>query len=165
MSFACMYLVVYVLEMCNSWLCIIQVLTCYIFAPLSATEMELVTNVEIYAFTPNLCADIDRQGGGPTGVSVEACACKLVIGSHPCGSKGGSQGQLRSHPSAGRMLCRTPPTIFIANTMTEFCNEYVFMSLLEISDGHWLLLVADLRERSFLVYNSLPSPAALWIAQ
>jgi len=28
------------------------------------------------------------------------------------------------------------------------------------SDGHWLLLVADLGERCFLVYDSLPSPAA-----
>ncbi|KAJ8427792.1 hypothetical protein Cgig2_032851 [Carnegiea gigantea] len=30
----------------------------------------------------------------------------------------------------------------------------------DISDGHWLLLVGDLRERSFLIYDSLPSPAA-----
>ncbi|KAJ8435239.1 hypothetical protein Cgig2_015642 [Carnegiea gigantea] len=34
------------------------------------------------------------------------------------------------------------------------------MALLETSDGHWLLLVTDLRERSFIVYDSLPSPAA-----
>ncbi|KAJ8429560.1 hypothetical protein Cgig2_010273 [Carnegiea gigantea] len=34
----------------------------------------------------------------------------------------------------------------------------VFMPLLETSDGHWLLLVADLHECCFLVYDSLPSP-------
>ena len=33
------------------------------------------------------------------------------------------------------------------------------MLLLETSDGHWLLLVADLRECSFLVYDLLPSEA------
>ena len=34
------------------------------------------------------------------------------------------------------------------------------MPLLEISDGHWLLLVMDFLERSFLVYDSLRSPVA-----
>jgi len=33
-------------------------------------------------FTPDLCADIDGQGGGPAEVSDEARACKLVMGSH-----------------------------------------------------------------------------------
>ena len=33
------------------------------------------------------------------------------------------------------------------------------MPLLQTSGGHWLVLVADLRERSFLLYDSLPSPA------
>jgi len=45
MNFTCMYLAVCVLEMCHSWLRIMQVLAGYISAPLSATEMELVTNV------------------------------------------------------------------------------------------------------------------------
>ena len=36
---------VYVLEMCDSWFRIIQLLAGYIFAPLLATEMELVTKV------------------------------------------------------------------------------------------------------------------------
>ncbi|KAJ8427145.1 hypothetical protein Cgig2_005203 [Carnegiea gigantea] len=53
MNFACMYLVVCVLEMCHSWLRIMQVLAGYISAPLSAIEMELVTNVRSrFKFTP-----------------------------------------------------------------------------------------------------------------
>ena len=35
MNFAYMYLVICVLEMCHSWLHIMQVLACYIFAPCS----------------------------------------------------------------------------------------------------------------------------------
>ena len=35
----------------------------------------------------------------------------------------------------------------------------MFIPLLEISDAHWLLLVVDLRERCFLVYDLLPSLA------
>ncbi|KAJ8446520.1 hypothetical protein Cgig2_027482 [Carnegiea gigantea] len=38
--------------------------------------------------------------------------------------------------------------------------RYVFMPLLETSDGHWLLLVVDLREHFFLVYDSLSSQKA-----
>ncbi|KAJ8442944.1 hypothetical protein Cgig2_019517 [Carnegiea gigantea] len=45
MNFACMYLVVCVVEMCHSSLRIMQVLAGYISATFSATEMELVTNV------------------------------------------------------------------------------------------------------------------------
>ncbi|KAJ8453381.1 hypothetical protein Cgig2_008265 [Carnegiea gigantea] len=36
---------------------------------------------------------------------------------------------------------------------------YVFMPLLETIEGHWLLLVAELSEGHFLVYDSLLSPA------
>jgi len=44
-NFACMHMVVCVLKMCHLWLRIMQVLAGYISAPLSATEMKLVTNV------------------------------------------------------------------------------------------------------------------------
>ncbi|KAJ8422226.1 LOW QUALITY PROTEIN: hypothetical protein Cgig2_000331 [Carnegiea gigantea] len=35
--------------------------------------------------------------------------------------------------------------------------RYVFMPLLKTTESRWLLLVRDLRERCFLVYNLLPS--------
>ena len=33
------------------------------------------------------------------------------------------------------------------------------MPLLEATEGHWLLLVVDLRDRCFVVYDSLPNAA------
>ncbi|KAJ8434227.1 LOW QUALITY PROTEIN: hypothetical protein Cgig2_005906 [Carnegiea gigantea] len=94
MNFTCMLFVVCVLEMCHSWLRIMQVLAGYISTPLSAMEMDLVTKCY---FVLDMCADIDGQGGGHTGVSAEAYAGKLVTGPHPCGSKGGSRGQVTLH--------------------------------------------------------------------
>ena len=44
-NFAYMLFDVYVHEMCDSWFLIMQVLAGYISAPLSTTEMELVTKV------------------------------------------------------------------------------------------------------------------------
>ncbi|KAJ8423572.1 hypothetical protein Cgig2_013325 [Carnegiea gigantea] len=93
------------------------VLEGYISAPLSAMEMELVT-----------------KGRGHAGVSVEAHVSKLVTRPHPCGSKGGSRGQVTLH-NKGRISG-------------------------VICDNFKATPQPDVRYRSFLVYDSLPSPAA-----
>ncbi|KAJ8435705.1 LOW QUALITY PROTEIN: hypothetical protein Cgig2_002662 [Carnegiea gigantea] len=199
-----MYLVVCVLEMCHSWLHIMQVLTGYISAPLSAIEMELVTNVRsrFKGICPNgrkclrlTCVltltnrEEDLQGGGPVEVSTEARACKLVMGPHPCGSKAGDKsgkyciGNLamdlftellhrrqQNYPNICWMsvLLKHHTSVTLHNkgrisgiiwgSFKATPQPDVFMPLLETSDGHWLLLVTDLRECSFLVYDSLPNP-------
>ncbi|KAJ8432413.1 LOW QUALITY PROTEIN: hypothetical protein Cgig2_013827 [Carnegiea gigantea] len=142
-----------------------QVLVGYISAPLSVTEIELVTKVRtrpkgvkcqtVCYFVLDMCADIDGQGGGHARVSAEARAGKLVKGLHPCGSKWGSRGQVTLH-NKGR-ISGVIWDNFKATPQSDV--RYVFMPQLETTDGHWLLLIADLQEHSFLVYDSLPSLA------
>ncbi|KAJ8425360.1 hypothetical protein Cgig2_032876 [Carnegiea gigantea] len=149
MNFAYMYLVVCVLEMCYSWLRIMQVLASYISAPLSVTEIELVANIRsrFKGIRPNVkhvslrltCALTltDREA------DLQECLLKLV----PARWLWGLIHVVRK-TGAGDSFKATPqPDVY-----------YVFKPLLETSDEHWLLLVADLSKRSFIVYDSLPSP-------
>ncbi|KAJ8421197.1 hypothetical protein Cgig2_011716 [Carnegiea gigantea] len=171
-----------------------QVLVGYISTPLSATEIELVTNVrsKFKGIHPNA-----RQWEE----DLQECLPKLVPASWLWGlinvvPKAGAEDRSRKYCIGNLAMDmftellhrrqRIYPNLFGMSvflkhhTSVTLHNEgrissiiwdsfkatpqsdvrYVFMPLLETSDRNWLLLVADLHEHSFLVYNLLPSPAA-----
>ncbi|KAJ8444429.1 hypothetical protein Cgig2_005951 [Carnegiea gigantea] len=119
---------------------------------------ELKLTKQQCCFASKTCLHIVEQGGGPQGVPVEASASQLVTVPHQCRSKGRSRGQV------GQVILHNKTRIagMIWDNFKPAPQpylRYVFMPLLETTEGHWLLLVADVHERCFLVYDSLRSPA------
>ncbi|KAJ8429583.1 hypothetical protein Cgig2_023789 [Carnegiea gigantea] len=144
-----------------------QVLVGYIFAPLSALEMELVTNVRsrFKGVRPN---------GRQWEEDLQECLSKLVPTSWLWGlihvvPKMGVGDRFGKYCNGNlamdlftELLHRQQQTYPNLYWMSVFLKHHtsVFMPLLETSDGHCLPLVVDLCEHSFLVYDSLPSLAA-----
>ncbi|KAJ8424262.1 LOW QUALITY PROTEIN: hypothetical protein Cgig2_019207 [Carnegiea gigantea] len=117
-----------------------EVLAGYIFTPLSATRMELVTKIGRKAYSSACRSSCRQVGYGASSMWFQRGSCVQVT----LHNKGHISGVIWDNLKA------TPqPDV-----------RYVLLPLLEKTNEHWFLLVADLRERSFLVYDSLPSPVA-----
>ncbi|KAJ8453089.1 hypothetical protein Cgig2_014852 [Carnegiea gigantea] len=97
-------------------------------------------------------------GGGREGVLAETGACELVARPHQRGPKCRSRGKVREVTLQNKVhIAAMIWDTFKRPPHADVC--YVFMSLLETTEGHWLLLVVDLRDRCFIVYDSLPNAA------
>ncbi|KAJ8431085.1 hypothetical protein Cgig2_031117 [Carnegiea gigantea] len=119
----------------------LELLTGYIAVPLLAMELEFLNNArsEYKGLQPNSKLEED----------LKKCMPKLVLAS-------GLHGLINvvilydKECISGKIWDSFKPALHAD-------LRYVFMPLLETTERHWLLLVADLCEHYFLVYDSLSS--------
>ncbi|KAJ8428612.1 hypothetical protein Cgig2_026157 [Carnegiea gigantea] len=131
-----------------------QVLAAYITAPLSATEKELLNTVQ--GRYKGLRSN--NKGGGCEVVLAETGACELVAGPHQRGLKCRSRGQVREVTLQNK--ARIAAMIWDTFKRPSHADvRYVFIPLLETTEGHWLLQLVDLRDRCFVMYDSLSNAA------